>query len=264
MFLWFAENNPDYHHLFFSLEQPAGEVANRIRTICGDNTSLYDKIHIVSNDLPDGTFRNLSLFDIETQVKQFQQNTGNKVGTVVVDHIGVLHTNNKNGENEGLIGICKAMKALARTLNVMLVMLSQAPREKAGIGDLELEKNAAYGTVFFESFVDYLILLWQPLKRVYSKGAPTIMAFKFGKIRHKKQGHDRIMEDVCYQLYFDPETERLRELTQDEEISAAYQAKQAANARKQDKKTDVIPYVSRRISTDEPAQINSNRPPRSH
>lgn len=249
-FLWFAEHNPDYHHFFFSLEQPPGEIASRIRTICGDNDSLYDKIHIVGNHADDGSFRHFSLAGIEQHMLDWQAETGFKIGAAVIDHIGVLEKDIKNGENDGLIGICRRMKPVAQAVNIMVIMLSQAPREKAGIGDLELDKSAAYGTVFFESFCDYCLCLWQPLKRVYKLGAPTIMALKFAKIRHKKQGHDKIQEDTCYQLFFDPVTERLRELTQDEEEGCPFWVNQATTARKQDRKTDVVTYESRRVSDD--------------
>lgn len=247
-FLWFAEANPDYHHFFFSLEQPAGEIAERIKTICQGNDRLFDKIHIVSNYEVDGTFRHFSIDSIQEHLLNFIQRTDFQVGAAVIDHIGVLSKSDKNGEMEGLIGVCKKMKAAAVKINCMLVMLSQAPREKAGVGDLELNKDAAFGTVFFESFVDYCLCLWQPLKRAYSQGAPTVMAFKFAKIRHKKQGQDRVQEDVCYQLFFDPKTELLRELTHDEEISAKFYLGVATNLRKLDRKTELVPYESRRVN----------------
>ncbi len=246
-FLWFAKFNPEYHHFFISLEQPPGEIAARIRTICQGDDRLFDKIHIVSNYDSDGTFRHFSLDTIQEHLVRFTEKTGHKVGAVVVDHIGVLSKSDKNGEMDGLIGVCKRMKAVAVKVNCMLIMLSQAPREKAGIGDLELNKDAAFGTVFFESFVDYCICLWQPLKRTYDQGAPTVMAFKFAKIRHKKQGRDRVQEDVCYQLFFDPETERLRELTQSEEQAAKFYLNVSTNLRKHDRKVDLVPYTSRRV-----------------
>jgi KaiC/GvpD/RAD55 family RecA-like ATPase len=256
-FLWFAEANPDFHHFFFSLEQPPEEIADRIKTICDGNDRLYDKIHIISNYEADGTYRHFSMDSVEEHLLKFKV-TGLQVGAVVVDHIGVLSKNDKNGESEGLMKICRKMKAVAVKVNCMLVMLSQAPREKAGVGDLELNKDAAFGTVFFESFVDYCLCLWQPLKRVYKDGAPTIMAFKFAKIRHKKQGKDRIQEDTCYQLFFDPLTERLRELTEDEEKSAKFFMNQAITARKRDRKTDVIPYESRHVESKDESRTDSH------
>lgn len=247
MFLWFAAHNPDYHHFFFSLEQPPGEIASRIKTICGDNDALYDKIHIVSNYKEDGTYNHFSIDSVEDHLLDFQKRTGLKVGATVIDHIGVLDKKTDNGENDGLIGVCRKMKALAIKVNTMLIMLSQVPREKAGIGDLEIGKDAAYGTVFFESFCDYCLCLWQPLKRAYDQGAPTVMALKFAKIRHKKQNEDKIKEDIRYQFYFDSETERLREVTQDEEIAAKHYNSVCVNLRKLDRKTDVVPYQSRRV-----------------
>lgn len=246
MFLWFTNHNPDYHHFFFSLEQPAIEIAERIRIMCNNDDTLYDRIHIVSNYNDDDTYNHFSMASIEEHILKFEQETKYKVGAIVIDHIGVLDKQTKNGENDGLIGVCREMKRVAVQTKTMMIMLSQAPREKAGSGDLELDKDAAYGTVFFESFVDYCLCLWQPLKRVYSRGAPTIMAFKFAKIRHKKQNKDVIKEDIRYQLFFDPQTELLRELTQEEEDSLKTYMNLAKNERLSDKKSDIVAYVSRR------------------
>lgn len=245
MFQGFVQNNPDYHHFFVPLEQPANEIAERWRTICGENTELHDKVHIISNYADDGSFRHLSFTEIKDYLLKFQEVTGNKVGAVVIDHIGALKKKSKDGENQDLMTICHEMKAFAVQTNTMLIMQSQAPREKAGIGDLELNKDAAYGTVYFESYCDYLITLWQPLKRSYSEeGCPTIMAFKFCKIRHKKQGLDVIKEDVPYKMLFDSNSERLRELTQDEEKGFRFWLTKSTNKRKSDRKTDLVEYSS--------------------
>lgn len=126
----------------------------------------------------------------------------------------------------------------------MLIMQSQAPREKAGIGDLELNKDAAYGTVYFESYCDYLISLWQPLKRCYSEEAcPTTTTFKFCKIRHKAQGIDKIQEDIPYNLFFDPKSEELRRMTEAEVKSFDFFLKKATNKRKEDRKTGLVTYT---------------------
>lgn len=245
MFQGFVKNNPDYHHFFIPLEQPTHEIAERWKTICGDETELHDKVHLISNYADDGSFRHLSFTEIKDYILKFQDVTGHKIGAVVIDHIGALKKKGKEGENQDLMTICHEMKAFAVQTNTMLIMQSQAPREKAGIGDLELNKDAAYGTVYFESYCDYLITLWQPLKRSYAEeGCPTIMAFKFCKIRHKKQGHDEIKEDVPYKMLFDPLTERLRSLTQDEEKGFRFWLTQSTNKRKSDRKTDLVEYQS--------------------
>lgn len=243
MFMGFVQSNPDYVHFFVPLEQPKEEIADRWNTMCGTNEALHEKVQILSNYADDGSYRNLSLDDIKEYVLKFQKVTGKKVGSVVIDHIGVLKQgSSKNGENEGLMGICKSMKSFAIETNTMVIMQSQAPREKSGIGDLELNKDAAYGTVFFEAFCDYLITVWQPLKRVYKDGAPTVTAYKFCKIRHKKQGEDTIIEDTPYMIFYDPQTQLMRELNQLEWTSVEYFNSQATNLRKKDRKTDLVVY----------------------
>lgn len=245
MFRWAAESNPDYHHFFIPLEQPANEIADRWMSMTQDDTSLHDKVHVISNYDDVGNFRHLSFEEIREYIDTFQKERNIKIGCVVIDHIGALKKKGKDGENQDLMDICHSMKAFAIQTNTLVIMQSQTSREKAGIGDLELNKDAAYGTVYFESYCDYLITLWQPLKRCHKEQAcPTVTAFKFCKIRHKKPRRDIIQEDVCYQMYFDSETEQMRDLSQDESLSFDYFLKKATNARKADRKTDLVAYES--------------------
>jgi len=245
MFRWFAQENPDYHHLFVPLEQPANEIAARWQTMCGNDTSLHDKIHVMSNYDENSAFRNLSLSDIKNHIISFEKATGKKIGCVVIDHIGVLKKKDENNNSIELENICHNMKSFAVETNTLLIMQSQTSREKAGIGDLELNKDAAYGTVFFESYTDYLVTLWQPLKRCHSMDdCPTITAFKFCKIRHKKARKDIIQEDVPYYLYFDSNNEMLRNLTQRENDSFTYYLAKCTNLRSADRKTDMVEYQS--------------------
>lgn len=245
MFLGFVKNNPDYVHFFIPLEQPENEIADRWRTMCNGDERLYEKVHILSNYGDNGEFRHLSFSDIRDYLLKFQRVTGKKIGCVVIDHIGVLKKKGQQGENQDLMTICHEMKGFAVETNTLLIMQSQSNREKAGEGDLELNKDAAYGTIFFEAYCDYLITVWQPLKRMYSNpDCPTITSFKFCKIRHKKRGLDDIKEGVCYNLYFDPRTEHLKEMTQSNQTALDYFLPQAINRRKADRKTDIIPYES--------------------
>lgn len=245
MFRWFAQENPDYHHFFIPLEQPANEIADRWRTMTQGDTSLHDKVHIISNYDDNGGFRHLSFDEIREYIEKFQKVTKFKVGCVVIDHIGALKKKGKDGENQDLMDICHAMKAFAVQTNTLLVMQSQTNREKAGIGDLELNKDAAFGTVYFESYTDYLITLWQPLKRCHSEDScPTVTAFKFCKIRHKKTRQDVIQEDVPYYLYFDSENEQMRDMTQDQITSFDFFLPKATNKRKADRKSELVSYQS--------------------
>lgn len=245
MFQWFVQQNPDYHHFFIPLEQPANEIADRWKTMCGKDTSLHEKVHVISNYDEAGNFRHLSFDEIREYIEKFQRLTGFKVGCVVIDHIGALKKKGKDGENQDLMTICHEMKAFAIQTGTLLVMQSQSSREKAGIGDLELNKDAAYGTVYFEAYCDYLITLWQPLKRCHSEQAcPTVTAFKYCKIRHKKARQDVIQEDVPYYLFFDSETEQMRDMSQDEILSFNFFLPKSTNKRKADRKTELVAYQS--------------------
>lgn len=260
MFRWCSQHNPDYHHFFIPLEQPANEIADRWQTMCGTDTSLHSKVHVISNYDSKGNFRHLSFDEIREYIQKFQETTGNKVGCVVIDHIGALKKKGKDGENQDLMDICHSMKAFAVQTSTLLVMQSQSSREKAGIGDLELNKDAAYGTVYFEAYCDFLITLWQPLKRVHSEqSCPTITAFKFCKIRHKKQKRDIIQEDVAYYLSFDSETEQMQDLTQDQITSFNYFLSKATNKRKADRKTELVSYSSVLYKESDAATTDSNR-----
>jgi len=262
MFRWFAQENPDYHHFFIPLEQPANEIADRWRTMSGNDTSLHEKVHVISNYDDDGNFRHLSFDEIKDYIKKFQEVKKIKVGCIVIDHIGALKKKGKDGENQDLMDICHSMKAFAVQTNTLLVMQSQSSREKAGIGDLELNKDAAYGTVYFESYCDYLITLWQPLKRCHNEqSCPTVTAFKFCKIRHKKARKDVIQEDVPYYFNFDSETELMADMTQDQKTSFNFFLPKATNKRKADRKTEIVSYTSvpyKEALLNE-ATVNSNR-----
>jgi hypothetical protein len=245
MFKWFIQCNPEYDHFFIPLEQPAKEIADRWQTMCAKEPELHSKVQIMSNYDEDNNYRHLSLHEIQEYIKKYTRISGRKVGCVVIDHIGVLKKKDKNGKTLELEEICHAMKSFAVETNTLLVMQSQTNREKAGIGDLELNKDAAYGTVFFESYVDYLITLWQPLKRCHSEEAcPTVTAFKFCKIRHKKAKRDIIQEDVPYYFAFDSETESMKDMTGDQITSFTYFLTQATNKRKADRKTEILTYQS--------------------
>lgn len=259
LFLGFVESNPDYDHFFVTLEQTDDEIAERWKALCGEDKALHDRVHILSNYNEDGSFRHLALDQIKDYLVQFQKESGRKVGCCVIDHIGILKKQTKDGENQGLIDLCHQMKSFAIETGTFLIMQSQSSREKAGIGDLEIGKDAAFGTVFFESYTDFLVTLWQPLKRCYTEsGCPTVTAFKFGKIRHKNQKLDTIKEDICYRMFFDPDSGRLRPMTQDEEKSFEFFLNRATNKRKQDRKTDLVAYTSVREDINGAAKNNQD------
>lgn len=245
LFRWFVEQNPDYTHFFVSLEQPVEEISERWVKMCGDNKRLHSKVQVLGNYDKKGVYRDLSLSEIKAYILAFQEKTGKKVGCVVLDHIGVLKMNSKNGETEGLREVCKSLKSFAIETNTFFVVQSQTSREKSGGGDLELSIDAAFGTAAFEHYCDFVVTIWAPLKRIYDQ-APnmTVTAFKYCKIRKKNTVLDKLKEGTRYLLMFDVETECYRYLTQLEMKSFVYFNSQAVNLRKQDRKTDVLTYSS--------------------
>lgn len=238
-FYHFCRLNPNYTHMFISLEQPVDEIAARWVKMTKGKESLHDKVHVLGNYNPDGSYRNLSLHEIQDYILEFEKKNNCKIGACVLDHIGVLKKANKNGETEGLIDICLKLKAFAKATNTFFVVQSQTSREKAGIGDIELDKNAAFGTSMFEWFVDYVVTTWTPLKRIYDQMPnATCSAFKYCKIRHKNVKVDKSREDVVHVLAFDPDTERLSVMTQKQEEAYETWNKIATTLRNKDRKRE--------------------------
>ncbi len=254
----FVASNPDMVHFFVALEQPGEEIAYLWRRLNPEEPHLWGKLRVISNYNKDGTHRQLSLQDIEEYIVKYQAKTGRKVGCVIVDHIGALKMEGYD-RFKPIEDICHHMKPFAIRTNTLLVMQSHAPREKAGGGDLELNQDAAYGTQRFEAYVDWLITMWQPLKKAYgNKACPKVTAFKFAAIRHKEEG-DVIQENERYCMAFMTSTGGLREMTQNEETQFDYFNKVCVNKRKQDRKTEMLTYTS--VKTNGQADTSSKNPP---
>ena len=260
VFRWFAQKNPDYHHFFIPLEQPANEIADRWKTMTGKDTSLHSKVHIMSNYDNEGNYRHLSFDEIKDYLTKWQKVTKKKIGCVVIDHIGVLKKQGAKDSKQDIETICHQMKAFAVQTNTFLIMQSQTSRAKAGIGDLELDKDAAYGTTFFEAYCDFMVTLWQPLKRCHAEpSCPTVTAYKFCKIRHKKSHKDIIQEDVAYTMKFNPESEILETMTQDDFQSFNYFLDKATKKRGQDAKTKLVDYHQVGVKTNVETNFSDNR-----
>lgn len=239
----FVSFQPDMDHLFVALEQPAYEIAKIWKKLCIDEPQLWKKLRVISNYNNDGSHRQLSLADIEEYAVNYQKKTGRKLGSIQIDHIGALKMEGYD-RFKPIEDICHRLKPFAIRTNTLLIIQSHAPREKAAGGDLELNQDAAYGTQRFEAYVDWLITMWQPLKKAYgNKVCPKITAFKLAAMRHKDEG-DVIQEGVCYRMAFVPATGGLREMTQSEEASFDFFNKTCINKRKQDRKSEVLTYTS--------------------
>lgn len=238
---WFAKLNPDSHHLFFSGEQPIEEIAAVWANLCSEdaNDDILERMHILGNYDQDGTYRHMSLQEIEDYVFALEKRMKIKIGCLGIDHIGILREDGRNGEQQRIATICEKMKAVAQKTDTFLIMQSQTSREKAGQGDLELDIDAAYQSAVFEHFCDWLVTSWQPLNRIY-KQAPhmTCNAYKYAKIRHKNVRLDKIQEKSVQILMFNPDTRRLSVMTQAEDIAFDHYNGIATQLRNKDRKRE--------------------------
>lgn len=236
-FKWFAERNPDYIHVFVTLEMPKMQLLKRWQKLAKDNTTLHDMVYFLDQHDENGINRELTLDKIKDDILLLEKTVGKKVGCVVVDHIGCLSYETGKTEYEKLMNACRLMKSFALETKTFLVMQSQSSREKAGpYGDIEIDKDAAYGTTKFENYCDYILTTWQPLARVQHLSGILVNAFKYCKIRELDTVNDKIKMNQVYAMAFDKETETLRKIRKDELPAISYWSQQASSERSRDKK----------------------------
>lgn len=260
MVVWFAEanKNKEYLSVVVSLEQPEQEIALRWETMSRTLKQTHpaiewdEKLYILGNYNEDGTRKNLGWKEIEEYIIGLEKATGKKVGPVIVDHLGLVKQEKGIGQYDGLSANCERMKSFAIRTKTFLLIQSQTSRGKAGVGDIELDIDAAFGSAAFEWNADFILCLWTPLKRVLDR-APhmTVTAFKFAKIRKKDTLRDKVKPDVPYGLMFDPVSELLREMTDDEANAFNFWEAQASKIRNKDKKREAAPLRRTSYATDE-------------
>jgi hypothetical protein len=255
---WFAENNVNSEllYLYITLEMTEKELEVKWRKMIAELKQErpdvdWDRlIYFLGNFNEDGTRRDLGTADICEYAKGLEIALKRKIGVIAIDHIGILKQTRslKSDEREGLIGVCKELKPLAAATDTFVIIQSQTSRAKADAGDVELDVSAAFGVSSFEWYVDHLIVLWQPLRRVYGQmdrdKMLCVTAFKMCKTRDKNVIRDEIQTDVPYGLAYDPETEVFREMTSDEEKSYEYWNTKATIYRNKDKKREPSTLVS--------------------
>lgn len=258
-FKWFVERNPDYIHVFVTLEMPKIQIAERWSKLADDNRVLHEKVHVLSQHDENGICRELTLDAIKNDILSLEKQTGKKVGCVVIDHIGCLDKEPGRTDIEKLMNACRSMKTFALATKTFLVMQSQSSRAKAGWGDIEIEMDAAFGTTKFENYCDYVMTTWQPLRRVQHDAKLYVTAFKYCKIRELNVEADKIKLNQVYGMIFDKETESLRKIVKDELPAIAYWGKQADQERKRDKKEESSEVKEMDWVADGPVKHNTNK-----
>ena len=168
--------------------------------------------------------------NLEALIQQ-EETENKKPGVVVIDHMMVLsdkidttqepHFDVSLDINSGRGKIktirtkemCRLMKVVAERLNCFLIVQNQSTIERAGHGDQPMGINAAYGSADFAWFSDYIITVWQPLKRVQSETPITASGWQYSKIREVGL-NDLTRTYTRHGLYYDLATGDFRKFTE--------------------------------------------------
>lgn len=252
------ENNPDNDdiHVFIELEMPEADIIDRWIKLVGSTSKLADRLYVIGNEDEKGEPRNIGLQEIVEICQDLKKMTGKNIGTLVVDHIGIvsrhIDTNKKytfgiqsepnsgygNVRTLSLNSLATQMKPLAKLLNLFLMVLTQTTKEK-GIGDLPVDKDGAYGISQYENIMDRIITIWQPLMRVQNQSKYRFLAWQYVKIRNK-HNNDKLQTHEPKLLTYIMETGDLKMTTQEEYSEFQRLLPMAADARDkiQKKKAD--------------------------
>jgi hypothetical protein len=254
-----SNNDDDDVFVFFSLEMPEYEVEERWVNLVGENTELADRLFVIGNEDEAGEPRNISLQDIYFYCEDIKKQTGKKIKSVVIDHIGIINnvidinvepSFQAEGDTDGgrgsrralsLPNMCKAMKPLAKMLDTFLIVLTQTTKSKGG-GDTALDKDGAFGSASYEWMMDYIITMWQPLMRVYKDTEIRILAWQYAKIRNKHRD-DRVVTHQQCLLSYDMDTGDLRSITGEEHAEFERLLPAANEARKASEKKESNSYT---------------------
>lgn len=254
------ENDPESDDIcvYFNLEMTDWEVLEKWKELTEGDPKMSERLFVVSNEDDEGNPRNINLQQIVWYCKDLSKSTGRKVVAIAIDHIGVINPtiDIRKKPDFGLVGevensfgdfrnvsarkMPQLLKQLAKQLDAFVLVQSQTTKDKGKDGDFLLGIDAAYGASQFEQYMDYVMTICQPLRRVHQKTALRVLGWQYCKIRHKHK-HDEI---DCYagrHLYVDIGTGELRPLTKEEEIEFEALNKEASLLRKRaDKKEEAV------------------------
>lgn len=255
------KNNPDNDDIFvfFTLEMPEVEIAERWESLVGKDSPWSNRLYIIGNEDPHtGEPRNLGLQEIVEDVQELERQTGKKVRSMGLDHFGLIakHIDTRKKYTFGILSedqggwgevrtlsanrMATELKSVAKILDVFLLVLTQTTKEK-GVGDLPIGKDGAYGISQYENIMDYIITIWQPLMRVHKDTPHRFLAYQYAKIRHKNK-HDKIHELEPKLLTYQGDTGDLTCPTEDEYAAFKQWLPKATEARQNEQKKTINEY----------------------
>lgn len=164
-----ASERTERHHVFFSLEMPQDKVFERtVQIVCGAEG------YTVENGFKNENFREQTrrtLYDRKSdkmivcskpalsidRIEQYVElaKTRYDIGAIGIDYLGLMTAENAASEYARISFVAENSKALAKRLDLPVIVLTQVNRAAAATG--EVEKWSAKGSGAIEASADYLL-----------------------------------------------------------------------------------------------------------
>lgn len=245
------QNNPDSEdiHFFFTLEMSARQVLSRWKKLVGYRKNMVNRLYVIDNEQTD---ERIGWQHIVRYVEDTCAALDKKPGCIIIDHFKALsnkidtkiqpnfdvsfdmHSGLGSIKNISINEMCRLINAVAKRLDAFLIVQNQSTKGRAGDGDLPMGIDAAHGAADFEWFCDYIITVWQPLKKVQDITTLTTTAWQYCKIRETGE-NDNVFVYTPYVLKFEKATGDLRKLTE-AELDEFRRSLEVANERRKDTK----------------------------
>jgi hypothetical protein len=204
-------NNPEGVVVMVSLEMTASEIIEKWILATKNHPEISDRFYIIENYNEDGTSKALTAKGIKHEVQKIKEVLNTTIIATFIDH---LHQCNINGALD-YNPVVDLIKEMAVEIDTHVFLASQTTKGKAGKGDTPISRDGAFGTSKAEWLSTNIITIFQPLIRVQKEADLPILAFAYQKIRYKNKA-DKLKEAMNYLLYFDHDSQDLRELTRQE------------------------------------------------
>jgi replicative DNA helicase len=167
-------NNSAWGAVFFSIEMPIPNIAERYLQQFDRSPGYYIEQHYANNDEDsisalEKRFRNdlkrffvvptkVSLSDIEQYIKLIEDSKQLKIGLIGIDYMQLIDEPGK--EYEQITKIARGSKDLAKYLNIPVIVLSQINRQGED-GNTEVSLSMGRGSGAIEEAADFMFGLWK-------------------------------------------------------------------------------------------------------
>jgi hypothetical protein len=205
------QNNQTGVVAFVSLEMTADEIAEKWEKMTVDCPEISDRLYIIENYDESGKCKELNVGLIKHELRKIKEVLNETLIAYVLDH---LHEISLDGAIKDYNPVCRELKNMTVELDSHGLILSQTTKGKGG-GDCPVPKDGCFGTSRYENLMTNIITIFQPLLKVQKEANLPILGWQYAKIRYKNKG-DKVRENMNYVLYFEYDTEDLRELTRQE------------------------------------------------